>query len=123
MSRLGRRQAFLDRVSKRMRMMVDKHVVLALALLLPFGCAGRKAVWKEEGGETKAATVDVAALVAKGDASWEERTDPAAIRAALVEWEQAAEADPKNFDVLVKLTRGYYFLADGYLRDQDKEYL
>src|SRR5690606_12079430 len=112
MSRLGRRQAFLDRVSKRRRMMVDKHVVLALALLLPFGWAGRKAVWKEEGGETKAATVDVAALAANRAASWGDRTEPAAIRAALVEWEPAAEGAPKNPDVLVKLTRGYCFRAD-----------
>lgn len=104
--------------------MFNKHVVLALAILLPFGCAGRKAAWKDESGQQAGpAAVDVAALVAKGDQSWEQRTDPAAVRAAIVEWEKAAAAEPKNFDVLVKLTRGYYFLADGYLRDADKEYL
>lgn len=104
--------------------MVIKHVALALAILLPLGCAGRKAAWKDGDGQGgSAAQVDVAALVAKGDQSWEQRTDPAAIRAAIVEWEKAAEADPKNLDVLVKLTRGYYFLADGYLRSEDKAYL
>ncbi|MCX4247313.1 TRAP transporter TatT component family protein [Paraliomyxa miuraensis] len=106
--------------------MFEKRValVMTMAILLPGGCAGRKAVWKDgEGDTTTQATVDVAALVAKGDESWGKRSDPQAIRTALAEWEKAANADPKNLDVLVKLTRGYYFLADGYLRDKDKEYL
>ena len=82
-------------------MMIHKHVVLALALLIPFGCAGRKAVWKDgDGGQDGAsAASDTAALVAKGDEHWAKRTDPAAIRAALVEWEKAAAAEPKNMEV------------------------
>lgn len=105
--------------------MVHKHVVLALALLMPIGCAGRKAVWKDGEGDQggPAASTDVAALVAKGDESWAKRTDPAAIRAALVEWEKAAALAPKDMDLLVRITRGYYFLADGYLRASEKEYL
>lgn len=106
-------------------MMIHKHVVLALALLMPLGCAGRKAVWKDGDGEqggTSAGT-DVAALVAKGDEHWAKRTDPAAIRAAVVEWEKAVAVDPKHVDALAKLTRGYYFLADAYLRGNEKEYL
>jgi len=105
--------------------MIHKHVVLVLALLMPLGCAGRKAVWKDgDGGQDGAsAGSQTAALVAKGDEHWAKRTDPAAIRAALVEWEKAAAAEPKNMEVLVKLTRGYYFLADGYLRSNEKEYL
>lgn len=116
--------------------MFDKHVALALAILLPCGCAGRKAVWKDDAGDSRAqatadgkgdaqaqAPVDVAPMIAKGDEGWAKRTDPSAIRAALTEWEKAAEAAPNNLDVLIKLTRGHYFLADGYLRDQDKEYL
>jgi tetratricopeptide (TPR) repeat protein len=107
-------------------MKVRRYVVLALAILLPVsGCAGRKAVWKDgegEQGEAKAAA-ETAALIAKGDESWAKRTDPAAIRAAAAEWEKVVATDPKNVDALVKLTRGYYFLADGYLRGNEKEYL
>jgi tetratricopeptide (TPR) repeat protein len=105
--------------------MVHKHLVLALALLLPLGCAGRKAVWKDgDGGQDGAsAGTETAALVAKGDEHWAKRTDPAAIRSALAEWEKAAAAEPKNLDLLVRITRGYYFLADGYLRGDQKEYL
>lgn len=106
-------------------MMVQKHVVLALALLMPLGCAGRKAVWKDGDGEQggAAAGSETAALIAKGDESWAKRTDPAAIRAAVAEWEKAAVAEPKNLELTVRLTRGYYFLADGYLRGNEKEYL
>jgi tetratricopeptide (TPR) repeat protein len=105
--------------------MVDKHVVLALALLLPFGCAGRKAVWKDGEGDKSgvAAGSEISALIAKGDEGWAKRTDPAAVRSAITEWEKAAAADPKNLEVLVKLTRGTYFLADAYLRGNQKEYL
>jgi hypothetical protein len=106
-------------------MMVHKHVVLALALLMPFGCAGRKAAWKDgDGGQDGAsAGTETAALIAKGDEHWGKRTDPAAIRAAVAEWEKAAAVEPKNMELLVRLTRGYYFLADGYLRGNEKEYL
>ncbi|MEX1365386.1 MAG: TRAP transporter TatT component family protein [Nannocystaceae bacterium] len=106
-------------------MMVNRQLVLALAILVPCGCAGRKAVWKEDPGqaEAKPADADSGAATAAGDEHWSKRTDPAEIRAAIAEWEKVAAADPKNADVMVKLTRGHYFLADGYLRDDDKAYL
>lgn len=109
-------------------MLVHKHVVLALALLMPLGssvgCAGRKAAWKDgEGDKGAAAGTETSALIAKGDEQWAKRTDPAAIRAAVAEWEKAAAVEPKNMELLVRLTRGYYFLADGYLRGNEKEYL
>ncbi|MCA9706838.1 MAG: hypothetical protein KDK70_13380 [Myxococcales bacterium] len=109
--------------------MAGKHLRLGLAILLGSGCAGRKAEWDQENPDAPppaAASTDhasVESMIAKGDESWAKRTDPAAIRAALAEWEKAAELEPKNLAVLVKLTRGYYFLADGYLRDNEKEYL
>ncbi len=105
--------------------MANKHLLLALAFLVTTGCAGRKAVWKEDPAQTAGASgaTEVEALVTNGDAQWDKRTDPGAIRSAIAEWEKAVELDPKNLDALVKLTRGHYFLADGYLRDDDKAYL
>lgn len=99
-----------------------KQLVILVALATTVGCAGRKAAWQ---GDTKAgaASGDVQKSIAEGDAHWAKRTDPAEIKAAIAVWEKAAAADPKNLDVLVKLTRGNYFLADGYLRDNEKEYL
>jgi tetratricopeptide (TPR) repeat protein len=86
-------------------------------------CAGRKAAWQDTSGGGKASAGDAAAALAEGDKHWENRTDPAAIKAAIKAWEKVAAADPKNFEVLVKLTRANYFLADGYLRGDEKEYL
>lgn len=110
--------------------MAKKYVALALAwgMAISAGCAGRKAVWTDKGQSspaqpTQAAGEETASLIAEGDAKWEQRTDPANIRAAIAAWEKAADADPSNAELLVKLTRANYFLADGFLRHDDKEYL
>ncbi|MBC8072040.1 MAG: hypothetical protein IAG13_27200 [Deltaproteobacteria bacterium] len=100
-----------------------KHLMILAVLGTSIGCAGRKAAWQGEEKAGGAANADVQKLVADGDALWAERTDPAKIKAAIAAWEKAVAADPKNLDVLVKLTRGNYFLADGYLRGDEKEYL
>jgi tetratricopeptide (TPR) repeat protein len=105
-------------------------LVLALGVSVAFGCAGRKAVWSEESQQKPTQqTTDTGNgggamdLVAQGDAKWEQRTTPDNVRAAIAAWEKAAEADPGNPDLLIKLTRAYYFLADAYLRDDEKQYL
>ncbi len=104
--------------------MNTKHLLLACVLVSMTGCAGRKAAWQNQDGSGKTAgAADVAAQIAEGDKHWANRTDAAEIRAAIKIWEQAAAAEPKNFEVLVKLTRANYFLADGYLRNDEKEYL
>jgi hypothetical protein len=103
--------------------MTTKHLLLACLLASMPACAGRKAAWQNTGGDGKGATADTAAAIAEGDKHWEKRADANEIRAAIASWEKAAAADAKNLDVLVKLTRANYFLADGYLRDNEKEYL
>lgn len=103
--------------------MKTTHLLLATLILSLPACAGRKAAWQNTGGNGKAGTGDAAAQIAEGDKHWTNRTDPNEIRAAIKVWEQVAAADPKNFEVLVKLTRANYFLADGYLRNDEKEYL
>ena len=104
--------------------MSTKHLLFACALALgASGCAGRKAAWEASGGSDGKGSADATAQIAEGDAHWAKRTDPNEIRAAIAAWEKAAKADPKNADLLVKLTRANYFLADGYLRGDDKEYL
>lgn len=62
-------------------------------------------------------------VVARGDALWAERTDPDNVRKAIALWEEAVAKNPNDAEVLVKLTHAYYFLADGYLRDDDDAYL
>lgn len=108
---------------------MKKTLILVAVSMALSACSGRKAVW--EGGSTAPpAAGDTAAsgspeVASAGDAKWAERTDAANIRAAIAEWEKAAAASPGDAEVLVKLTRAHYFLADGYLRGEkdEKEYL
>ena len=51
--------------------------------------------------------------VAEGDAAWAERGSQAKVEAAIAAWEAAA-AEGADFDLYVKLSRGNYFLADGF---------
>jgi hypothetical protein len=51
--------------------------------------------------------------VAEGDALWAERADQAKLEGAIAKWEEAA-AEGADFDLYVKLSRGHYFLADGF---------
>lgn len=98
--------------------------VLSIALV---ACAGRRPDWHvdptppaAQAQEPGVAPTDAVAL---GDARWAERTTPENVREAITHWEGVAANDPGNAEVLVKLTHAYYFLADGYLRDDDDAYL
>jgi tetratricopeptide (TPR) repeat protein len=110
--------------------------MLGLALgLMTFGagCAGRTAAWEasvaaREAGRppragAEATPAEVAQLQAQAEAQWARRTDPAAIRQAIALWKRIVEIDPTNYTALVSLTHAHYFLADGYLRDDDDAYL
>lgn len=105
--------------------MSTKHVLFAaaIAICMASGCAGRKAAWEKGQTTDGKGAGDAAGNIAAGDAHWAKRSDPNEIRAAIAAWEKAAQADPKNVELLVKLTRANYFLADGFLRANDKEYL
>lgn len=104
-----------------------KPFVIALALLVPIACTGRKAAWTQDSNTNTptdaAATAQASGAVADGDAKWAERGSADNVKAAISAWEKGIEADPKNPELLVKLTRANYFLADAYLRDNDAEYL
>ncbi len=106
-----------------------KHPLLVTLLSTSLlACAGRKPDWHVEPSSqpTQASPADNDApldAVALGDARWAERTDPQNVREAIAHWEGVVAAEPSNADVLVKLTHAYYFLADGYLRDDDDAYL
>lgn len=54
-------------------------------------------------------------LVAEGDALWKERSDRTKLEGALAKWEQAVGLKDDDWKTYAKLSRGYYFLADGYL--------
>ncbi len=105
---------------------MKKILILVAVSMALSACSGRKAVWDGDtakpAGDATTGTADKE-LVDDAEAKWAARTDAANIRTAIAEWEQIAAAEPGNAEVLVKLTRAHYFLADGYLRGDEKEYL
>ncbi|HEY8429857.1 MAG TPA: TRAP transporter TatT component family protein, partial [Sandaracinaceae bacterium] len=48
--------------------------------------------------------------------AWARRDDAEQIRAAIAAWEQATEIDGNDAETWTKISRAYYFLADGHLR-------
>lgn len=99
---------------------------LVLSLALAAGLAacgkGRTQTWERTGAAT-ASTTASAGITAEGDAFWEKRDEKANVEAALKAWDAALATDPRNLDLLVRLSRGTYFLADGYLRADKDAYL
>ncbi|HJL17873.1 MAG TPA: TRAP transporter TatT component family protein [Sandaracinaceae bacterium LLY-WYZ-13_1] len=93
------------------------------------GCGGSyESAWDEPTEETGSEQTQTeegqsqrAELIARGDAAWEQRDDPDRIRAAIEAWEQATELDGSDAETWVKISRAYYFLADGHLRFSDEE--
>lgn len=101
--------------------------VLGLAWLT--ACAGRSSQWDadpptERPKVTVAEREAVAARIQAGNSAWGKRSDRKHLELAISAWSSAAEAlvepDP---DLLVRLTRAHFVLADGFLRDDRESYL
>jgi tetratricopeptide (TPR) repeat protein len=104
------------------------------------GCAGRTAYWEAKSsdgaGDAKAAD---AVAAAPADEAWAGRAEEANVRKAIALWEGALgckegdgspesrcdgiTVDASTVQVMSNLTHAYYFLADGFLRAKEKEYL
>jgi tetratricopeptide (TPR) repeat protein len=89
-------------------------------LLVLAGCAAtREAAWET----TPAAPIqaapnagaELAELVTRGDELWVNRLEEASLREATSKWREAADLDPDNFELWAKLSRAYYFHADGHM--------
>jgi hypothetical protein len=55
-------------------------------------------------------------LVAEGDAAWEQRADRKQLELAIAKWESAIALKDDDADTYVKLTKGVYQIADGWLQ-------
>lgn len=53
--------------------------------------------------------------VAAGDAAWAGRVEEAKLREAIEHWEKAVAIKNNDHETYAKLSRAYYFLADGFL--------
>lgn len=97
-----------------------KKVILISAVALLAGACGasRQAAWEQQ---TTAVTGNTADFAAEGDAAWAKRSNREDLLAAIGLYEKAVSADTTNLDVLTKLARAYYFLADGHTMDDPEQ--
>lgn len=105
--------------------------LLVACVAVGAGCAGRNDAWAPRESEPAATASsarptgdgDATALVAKGDAHWGNRSDAKDAHLALETWAEAAAQSGNDPDLLVKLTRGHYFFAEAFLRDDEDAYV
>lgn len=64
---------------------------------------------------------DAAAAEKEGAEHWEKRSDQAELQKAIDAWERAVQIDPSKADLMVRLSRAWYFLGDGFLRFDDEK--
>lgn len=102
-----------------MKRSINLSLVFIIILLISAGCAAkRQAGWKIE---IEKGTGNVQALLEKANALWEQRAEQAKLEEAIKAYEEVIAIDPNNLEVLTKLSRAYYLLADGYLEGGDVE--
>ena len=82
-------------------------LVLAVSL---WGCGATPTALsgKMEVGEAKG---DAQPLLAEAEKLWAERGDRANAEQAIQKWEAATKLDPTRFEIPLKLSYGYYFMA------------
>ncbi len=95
-------------------------IVTVLILILFTSCAGRKGVFLDT-AERSEASPEAIALLEQADALWERRGDPDEARRILDMYIKAAEADPGNIDLLSRLSRAYYLVANYVETDKKKK--
>ncbi|RME07436.1 MAG: hypothetical protein D6812_00125 [Deltaproteobacteria bacterium] len=87
------------------------------------GCAtSRQAGW-ERAAQTSAIDQpsDAAVLMAQADQAWEGRDTRQGLLQAIDAYERVLVADAHHKGALTRLSRAYYFLADGYTEDPEEK--
>lgn len=87
-----------------------------LAVILLFGCAGRRSVILER-PQPVISAADAAALRNDADKLWKQRDDPSKARQALALYRRAFAADPTNVELGTRLARALHFA--GYYVETD----
>lgn len=95
-----------------------RRLAMLLALLCVAGTTAACGAKRVFGWESEIQQVEgnLTQVLADAEAAWLERDDPARLEAAIELYEQAIAINPNQKDVLTRLARAYYFLADGYNR-------
>jgi len=99
-----------------------------LAALFVVACgASRKQAYTEDAKPTATAAAAATATMSPAERetqaafAWEKREDVDMLKKALELYEDVAKASPNSAAVLERLSRGYYLLATGYLKDRDAQ--
>lgn len=94
-------------------------LVITLLSMVLTGCASRKEGWFQSSDKVELSKNELKSLKAKAQSLWEKRADKASLEEALKAYETLSKSTDDNLDYLVRLTRGYYFLADAHYDDMD----
>ncbi len=98
-------------------------VALASASLLSItSCAtSRTAGWEKKVEVGAVSKADLKKKKTEALALWKKRIDQAELEKSLKLFEEVANQDPGDLETMIYLCRGYYFLADGHLTDNEKK--
>ncbi len=98
-----------------------RRIVAAALLTLTVACGpGREAAWEKTAeapaAQPAASAAQAESLEQQAKALWDKRTDRAALTQAIAIWEQLAQQNPGNTEILTSLSRAYYLLGDAFMR-------
>ncbi len=91
-------------------------VIAVLCLTYLNGCAAKRVVGWER--EIVKAEGDAAQIIEEANTYWSKRDERSGLEKAIELYEQAAQIDQQNLELLITLARANYFLADAYLEEE-----
>lgn len=100
---------------------MSKFVARIFICILLTGCASRKEGWFQLGSKVSLSKKEVSELNSKAELLWKKRDDKKSLEEALELYKKLSTATEDNFEYLVRLTRGYYFLADAHYNDIEQK--
>jgi tetratricopeptide (TPR) repeat protein len=102
--------------------MIFSKLLMILILTSLAGCASsRRSAWEQDDQAIALGESDKNQLMNDAKKLWKTRNIQADLEQALEKFRKVALADPKNYEALTYLTRGYYLLADGILQDPQQK--
>lgn len=100
-------------------MKYTKMIGFFLSITFLWACGpGRQAAWEKQSAAAQLAEQADAASdkTMQAEEAWNKREDRASLEKAIALWESLLAEKPEDATTLTRLTRAYYFLADGYMR-------
>lgn len=95
--------------------------LLLFGVFFQAGCGAKRiAGWEQT---VQQGTGDLMEILKEAQAAWNNREDPRELERAITLYEQAIAIQPNQLEVLSLLARAYYFLGDGYRRNDPEAQL